>query len=285
MRVLVTGSRGLVGRAVVARLLESGDETRGFDIVDGQDVLDASAMRLAAAECDGIVHLAAVDDPVEADVPPELLPPTQGSPEQVMAVTVLGTWNALEAARAAGHRRVVVMSSVDALGVFQGMRSPDYLPIDEDHPTYPRTPYGLAKRIAERMCEIFTANTGIATVCLRPPGIWTDEIFSVIRRRWREDPRRDRQPFWEFGAFIALPDVAEAVRCAVHHPFAGHAILHLSADDAALAEQSSRAAARTIHPDVPWRGGAEYESQPFRTLLDNQRAKRTLDWHPRVTFR
>ena len=235
MRILVTGHQGVVGRVVAARLQTAGEEVVGLDIVDGQDVLDPACVRDAAARCDQVVHLAALDDPVVGEVPDEFLPPSQGSPDAVMAVTVLGTWNVLEAARMAGHQRVIMMSSVDALGVFQGQRPPDYLPIDNEHPAYPRTPYALAKRTAERLCELFTSTTGIPTLCLRPPGIWTAATFEFIRRRWADDPLNDRRPFWEYGAFIALPDVAEAVHCACHCRLEGHATLLLCADEAALA--------------------------------------------------
>ena len=285
MRVLVTGSRGLVGAAAVARLREDGDDVAEFDIVAGRDVLDPVAVRNAATGCDLILHLAAIDDPVDDALDPELMPTSAGSPESVLAVTVLGTWHVLQAAQSADHQRVVMMSSVDALGIFLGHRPPDYLPIDDNHPTYPRTPYALAKRTAERMCSSFTATTGVATLCLRPPGIWTDATFDFIRRRWAEDPTNDRRPFWEYGAFIALSDVVEALRCAIHNPFSGHVTLLISSDDAALAEQTSREAAQSIHPSVPWRGGPEFETHPYRTLLNNSTAKAVLDWSPQVSFR
>ncbi len=285
MRVLVTGSRGLVGAAAIARLQKDGDDVAEFDLADGQDVLDPIAVQDAATGCDLILHLAAIDDPADDAVDSELLPASVGSPENVLAVTVLGTWHVLRAAQSANHRRVVVMSSVDALGIFLGHRPPDYLPIGNDHPTYPQTPYALAKRTAERMCASFTATTGIATLCLRPPGIWTDATFAMIRRRWAADPLNDRRPFWEYGAFIALSDVVEALRCAIHNPFSGHATLLISSDDAALAEQTSREAAQAIHPSVPWRGGPEFEAHPYTTLLDNSLAKVVLDWSPQVSFR
>ncbi len=177
------------------------------------------------------------------------------------------------------------MSSVDALRIFQGQRLPDYLPIDDDHPTYPSTPYALAKKTAEQMCVNFTERTGVSTLCLRPPGIWSDEIFRIIRKRWRENPLNDRRPFWEYGAFIALTDVAEAVRCAVHNPFRGHATLLIASDDAALAEQTSRQAAMTICPTVRWHGGEEFVNDPFHTLVDNRRARSILHWQPKVRFR
>ncbi len=287
MRVLVTGDKGLVGREVTSWLKDAGDCVCGFDIVDGHDVLDMKSLSVAACDSDVIVHLAAVDDPdpLADELPAELLRKSEATPETVMAVTILGTMNVLEAARTAGHERVVVMSSVDALGIFLGQRAPDYLPIDGNHPTYPRTPYALAKRTAERMCEAFTANTGVSTICLRPPGVWTEEGFQFIRKRWNEHPMNDRRPYWEYGAFIAINDLANAVWCAIHNPFQGHAILHISSDDAALAEQTSAQAAKAIHPTVPWRGGSEFDAEPFRTLLGNEAAKKALDWSPNVRFR
>jgi nucleoside-diphosphate-sugar epimerase len=53
----------------------------GFDRVEGKDLLDLAAIRRAAAGCAAIVHLAA------------LAHDTAGSPEQIMAVNVLGTWH------------------------------------------------------------------------------------------------------------------------------------------------------------------------------------------------
>ena len=285
MKVLVTGDKGIIGKSVCDCLHESGDEPVGFDIVDGNDVLNQDSVIEAAAECDSIVHLAAVDDLISDEVPSEFQPYSQGSPEHVMAVTVLGTSHILEAAKLAGYKRVVFMSSVDALGIFMGQRAPDYLPIDNNHPTYPNTPYSLAKRMAERMCEEFTKRNNISTICLRPPGVWTEEIFDFIRKRWKEDPLNDRKPFWEYGAFIALSDVAEAVRCALYTPFSGHIILNISSDEVALASQTSYEAAREIHPSVRWQGGKEYEINPYRTLLENSVAKSVLNWEPQIKFR
>ena len=95
----------------------------------------------------------------------------------------------------------------------------------------------------------------------------------------------DRRPYWEYGAFIAIGDVAEAVSCAIHNTFSGHAILHICSDECAMSEQTSLEAAQAIHPMAPWRGGPEFDSDPFRTLLDNEVAKRVLGWSPRVRFR
>ncbi|MDZ8240137.1 MAG: NAD-dependent epimerase/dehydratase family protein [Nostoc sp. ChiQUE01a] len=63
------------------------------------------------------------------------------------------------AAAQAKVKRVVFFSSVDALGIFKGERKPDYLPLDDNHPCYPTTPYAVSKRLGEEMCRYFTNST------------------------------------------------------------------------------------------------------------------------------
>ena len=159
MKVLVTGNQGLIGRAVTNRLQAAGDGVVGFDVADGHDILDAAAVARAADGCDAIVHLAA------------LLGRPGETADQIMTVNVTGTWNVLAAARTMGVRRVVNFSSVNALGIFSGNGTPDYLPIDDAHPPRATTPYGISKRLGEEMCRCFTLDTGIATIGLRPPWV------------------------------------------------------------------------------------------------------------------
>ena len=83
MRVLVTGHLGKVGHHVAEDLERTGHRVIGFDIVEGADLLDAAAVNQAAVRCDAIVHLGA------------LAHDTAGTPEQIMAVNVLGTWHVL----------------------------------------------------------------------------------------------------------------------------------------------------------------------------------------------
>ena len=282
MKVLVTGGNGDVGRALTAHLRASGDEVVDYDIADGLDVLDYPALREAAAGCDATAHLAMVHDTVPRG-PFEHR--RQGPPEMVLAVGIVGTLNVLQAAAAAGQNRVVMASSVNALGLFMDQRPPDYLPIDNAHPAYPRMPYSLAKLTSERVCASFTAHTGMTTVCLRLPAVFGEERLRRQRRNAKRWVAR-RRAYWEYGAYIAMGDATELFRCAVHSPFKGHAALLASADDAALgAQQTSREAASTVHPDVPWRGGPEFDRDPFRTLVDNAEAKRLLGWVPKLRFR
>jgi len=144
-----------VGVPVAGFLAGCGYEVAGFDRADGADVLDLAAVRRAARGCTAIVHLAA------------LAHDSAGSPEQIMAVNVLGTWHVLLAAEAAGAGRVICFSSAQVFGIAEGERLPDYFPVDDAHPRRAMRPCGLSKRLAEDLCEGFTAWTGISTVSLR----------------------------------------------------------------------------------------------------------------------
>ena len=163
MRVLVTGSSGLVGRGAVAHLAHAGHEVRLFDLGDGVDLRCQDDVCRAVQGVEGVVHLAAV------------LGMHDESEEDLMEVNLVGTWRLLTNAVRAKVGRFVFMSSLDVLGVMKGGRVPDYLPLDDDHPCYPITPYVISKRLAEVLCEDLHRTSGLETVVLRPPGVWTED--------------------------------------------------------------------------------------------------------------
>ncbi len=165
MRVLVTGGAGFIGSNIVRSLLEVGhapvvldDLSSGFaeNLVPEvpffeADVRDGEAVLGAADGCDVIIHLAAsvgnarsIDDPIKDS-----------------QINVLGTLNVLQAARRHGLRRIVFSSSA---GIFGELKT---LPIAEDHPQDPDSPYGASKLAAEKMCLVFNKLYGMGNVCLR----------------------------------------------------------------------------------------------------------------------
>lgn len=272
MRVLVTGSSGLIGSHVVASLTDHGHDAVGFDVAKGQDILNPDALRSAAEGCEAILHLAACTDHHADD-------------SHIMSVNLLGTWNVLSAAKSSGVGRVVFYSSVNALGVFMGDRPPDYLPVDDDHPCYPSTPYGISKYLAEQMCHRFTDATGIPTVCLRPPGVWAESHYEGISGWRKEKPENEWTPFWEYGAFLDARDAALAGIAALRCPDPGHTTLLLCAADISTSGYTSREIVNKLLPDVPWRGGAEFDQDPYRALIDTRKAQAVLAWAPRYTWR
>lgn len=266
MRVLVLGSSGLVGAAVVDRLRAEAIEVVPFDISAGQDVMDASAVRAAADGCDAIVNAAGGGlRGVE---------PGRGT----ITLNVTGNWNVLEAARAVGARRVVTFSSVNALGVFRGEAKPDYLPIDDDHPIRPPTAYGQAKRLVEELCRCFSETTGIATIVFRPPAVIGPERHALFRARREVDPAAEWTPFWEYGAWIDARDLAHAVLAALRAPGIRHLTGLVCADDT-TSPVPVREVARRLLPDVPWRGPEPVD--PAAVLVRCDRVKQALGWVPR----
>lgn len=165
MKVLVTGGAGFIGSNIVKKLLRLGHEPVVLDDLSSGyrenlipevvffegDVRNADAVNEAARGCERIIHLAAsVGNKRSID-----------HPQQDSEINVLGTLNVLEAARRAGIPRVVFSSSA---GIFGELKT---LPISEDHPTDPDSPYGASKLAAEKMCLVYNKLYGMRNVCLR----------------------------------------------------------------------------------------------------------------------
>ncbi len=271
MRILVTGHRGNVGSVVAGHLAGLGHQIVGFDIADGQDVLDAASLRRAAEGCTAVVHLAA------------LAHDTAGPPEQIMAVNVLGTWHVLLAAQAAGVAHVVHFSSAQVFGTAEGEHLPDYFPLDDAHPRRASRPYGLSKVLSEDLCASFTARSGIATVSLRPVHVWQPDSYQQAELGWQADPGSEWTPYWEFGAFVDVRDVAVAVEGALRARVDGHVRAVLCADDMAASALSLEMATR-LAPEVPVLRPDYYHADPHRALVDCSTARRLLGWQPRYRW-
>jgi nucleoside-diphosphate-sugar epimerase len=262
----------MIGSVIEAELKTTGHEVVGYDRLDGLDILDASSVEKTIRGCEAVVHLASpLGDPGD-------------SPHETMRAIVQGTWNVLLAAEQALVRRVVYMSSVDALGVFQGERKPDYLPLDDNHPCYPATPYAIGKYLAEQMCRYWCARTGISTLCLRPPGVWTPETYHEIQKLRRERPSYEWDPYWEYGAFIDVRDLASASLRGLSCSLAGFACVLVASSDITTSGKTSKELVDFVHPDVEWRGGSEYQTEPYRSLLITDKAEKLLGWKPIHTW-
>jgi nucleoside-diphosphate-sugar epimerase len=271
-RVLVTGQRGLIGPYVVAELERQGHTHVGFDLLDGQDIRDPTALAASMSDCDAVIHLAAADDPLPAEV--------------IVDSIVVGTMNLLSLAVAQGCQRVVMASSVDALGIFMSEAPPDYLPINDEHPARPGTPYGAAKRAAELLAARVATSTDLEVICLRPPGVCDDATMAMIRANRVERASYEWEPIWEYSAWIHVEDLARALvaACMCPRPPGSFACALVAASDVNSDVHSGRDLAAVVHPTVPWRGGDEYNTEPRRSLIDSSAAAELLGWAPRILW-
>jgi len=277
MKVFLTGNRGKIGKVLEADLHSSGYEVVGYDLLDGKDILDVPLLNDSIQSCEAVIHLAALDVTDSGSL-------SNPRPGEIMSVNLQGTWNILTAAGNANIKRMIYMSSVDALGVFGGRGKPDYLPLDDNHPCYPASPYDISKRLAEEMCCFWSAAERVPTICLRPPGVWTPDTYLEIQAARKDRPEYEWSPYWEYGAFIDIRDLSSACTCALTCPFEGFGCFMVAASDVTTSGKNSKELVKAICPDVKWRGGSEYQSNPFLSLIVTDNARRTLRWEPKHTW-
>jgi GDP-4-dehydro-6-deoxy-D-mannose reductase len=155
MRALITGGKGFVGQWLAAHLKDRGDEVAVIDIET--DVADGAAVRRVMADVvpDAIYHLAAMTHVGES----------WDDPSRVLRVNVLGTAEILAAARTlpAGPR-VLIVSSAEVYGVVD----PGQLPLGEDTPTAPASPYAASKLAAEDVALQAWRGYGQPVTVVRP---------------------------------------------------------------------------------------------------------------------
>src|SRR5690242_13595154 len=205
MRILITGSSGHLGEALVRVLSEQEHEVVGLDILKSPhtDIVGSIADRATVHRCmagvDAVVHTATLHKPHVG---------SHGRIEFV-ETNIAGTLNLLEEAVEANVGRFVFTSTTSAFGraLTPGEDQPAAW-ITEDVTPVPRNIYGVTKRAAEDLCEIIARDHGLPVVVLR------------VARFFPEDDDRDEVRAAYDGANVKaneylyrrvdIPDVADA---------------------------------------------------------------------------
>jgi len=185
MKYLVTGGAGFIGSHISQTLLARGETVRILDnfstgkrenievltqqfgrdqleIMEG-DVRDASRVKEAVSGIEIIFHEAAFVS----------VPQSMDEPQNCFDVNLTGTSLLFDAARRAGVRRAVVASSAAVYGESEA------LPLVEETPLMPKSPYAVSKRVNEMYAELFTNSFNFEVVALR--------YFNVYGPRQRPD--------------------------------------------------------------------------------------------------
>ena len=164
MRLLVTGSSGHLGEALVRVLRARGDEVLGLDVLPSPhtsivgSVADRSLVRRAVAGVDAVVHSATLHKPHVGS----------HSRAEFVETNITGTLNLLEEAVEAGVARFIFTSTTSAFG--RALTPAPDAPavwITEEVPPRPRNIYGATKRAAEDLCELVARDHGLPVVILR----------------------------------------------------------------------------------------------------------------------
>ncbi len=107
--------------------------------------------------------------------------------------------------------------------------------------------------------------------------------YSVYTQGVRRAARIGVDP-WEYGCYIHVEDLARATVCALTCTDPGHEVPLVVAEDISSRAMSSKEWAEHVVPHVPWRGGAEYDVDPYRALVDGWCAQRMLGWKPQYRW-
>jgi nucleoside-diphosphate-sugar epimerase len=198
--ILVTGSAGRIGQAVVRELKARGQNIRGFDLAPTPGIKDsvvanisnADAVSQAARGVRAIIHLAAIPD--DADFLTKLLPNN-----------IVGTYTVFEAARLAGVKRLVLASSGQVVW-WQRFTGP--LPIGVDVPPTPRGWYAAGKLFLEGAGRAYAEAHGLSVVAARLG--WCPRNKEHVEELARTD--------WGPDVYLSPRDAGRFFACAVEAP-------------------------------------------------------------------
>jgi UDP-glucose 4-epimerase len=294
VRVLVSGGAGFIGSNLVDRLLDD-----GHDAVVVDDLSRGSRDNLAVASPTGRCELVTLDvtDPrlgdVVRDAAPEVLVHLAAqidvrvsveAPMRDATVNVLGTVNLLEAARRAGARKVVFVSSVAIYG------PPARLPVTEDTPTNPLSPYAVSKLAGELYARQYAQLHGLDVTTL------------VLTNTYgpRQDPHGEagviaifadamlaRRPTTVFGDggntrdYVYVGDVVEALVRACG-PTAAGLRLNIGTGVATTDLQLHRLMAAAVGAVPDARFAPPRQGDLRHMVVDAAAARRELGWAPTV---
>jgi UDP-glucose 4-epimerase len=283
VRVLVTGARGKVGGAAVARLQRDGHEVVATDLgapvhereLPGEapylqvDLTDAGAVYALIHRFDAVVHAAAIPDPVHH------------APHVVFANNVLSGFNVVEACVRADVPRLVNLSSETVPGIIFAERPflPPYLPLDEDTPCAPQDPYGFGKHVIEQWCDAATRRSELSIVSIRPS--WVQHAGNYARNvgPMLREPLTFSPAFW---AYTDNDDLADAIALATTVELTGHEVVYVAQPDNAAGRPLAELVAATL-PD------GEVELRPTEredaSGIDSSKAQRLLGWTPTRSWR
>lgn len=218
MRVLVTGGAGFIGSHIVDRLIARGHSVTVVDNLSAGkrehiplaadfihfDVTDPFlARKLVGRRFDAVIHHAA-----QVSVPRSL-----ADPQFDAQVNLVGTMNVVDFACQARVRRFIFASSAAVYG------NPQTVPVAEDAPTEPLSPYAVSKLAAEEYLRQFVCETEISFVVLRYANVYgprqdvrgeANVICAMMSQMLAGKPLTIHGDGQQTRDFVYVSDVAEA---------------------------------------------------------------------------
>ena len=288
MRILVTGSTGHLGEALMRTLQASHHEAIGVDLKSSPythhvgSITDRSFVKERMQGVEVVMHTATLHKPHMA---------THGR-QDFVDTNITGTLNLLEEAVSAGVTSFVFTSTTSAFG--RALTPPAGAPaawITEEVACLPKNIYGTTKLSAEHLCELFHHKSGLPCIVLRTSRFFPeDDDAKVARQSYNDDNLKVNEFLYRR---VDIEDVVAAHTLAIEKaPVIGFDRYVISATSPFTCDdlhELRRDAASVVRRYAP-RYEDEYERRGWSMIpaIDrvyvNARARAKLGWQPRYDF-
>jgi UDP-glucose 4-epimerase len=289
MKILVTGSSGHLGEALVRTLREKAIEVAGADILPSDftgevgSIADRQFVKRCMAGVDAVLHTATLHKPHVVT----------HSRQSFVDTNITGTLNLLEEAVLAAAKCFIFTSTTSAFG--SALTPPAGAPaawITEEVTPVPRNIYGVTKKAAEDLCELFHRKRGLPCLILRTSRFFPEEDD---RKETREAYADENVKVNEFlYRRVDIADVVSAHLLALEKAQAlgfGRCIVSATTpftpDDLAELREDAPAVLQRRVPEY----AAEYARRGWKMFAGidrvyvNERARKELGWTPRYDFK
>jgi nucleoside-diphosphate-sugar epimerase len=288
MRVLVTGSAGHLGEALVRTLQNMSHEVISLDMMPSPftskvgSIADRNCVRQCVRGVDAILHTATLHKPHVG----------RHSQQDFVDTNITGTLNLLEEAAAAGVASFIFTSTTSVFG--GALTPPAGAPaawVTEDVKPIPRNIYGVTKAAAEDLCKLFHRSHGLACLILRTSRFFPEEDDIPATRVAYDDDNVKVNEF--LYRRVDLQDVVDDHLLELEKaPSIGFGRYIISATTPLHSEDLLQLRANA--PEVVKLRVPDYEEEYARRgwrmfpsvdrVYVNERARRELGWRPRYDF-
>ena len=289
MRILVTGSSGHLGEALVRSLQATPHQVIGLDQKASPftsrvgTITDRDFVRQCVQGVDAIIHAATLHKPHVAT----------HAHQDFVDTNITGTLHLLEEAASTGVESFIFTSTTSAFG--RALTPPPGAPsawVTEDVRPVPKNIYGVTKIAAEELCELFHRRHRLACLILRTSRFFPEiDDDSSVRRDYEDANVKANEYLYRRAD---LQDVVEAHLLALEHASSigfGRYIISATTpfqpeDLAELRVNAPRVVARRVPEyaeEYARRGWKMFPS--IERVYVNERARRELGWQPRYDFR
>lgn len=290
MRVVFTGGSGKAGRHAITVLQNQGHRILNLDkvpsgldvtelmvdLTDSGQVIGAMSQFTDFPELDEGTGVPRYDAVVHFAAMPRVMIGTDGA---CFEANVLSTYNVIEAAVKLGIPKVIFASSETTYGVCfaDGEVKPEYVPIDEEHPTVPHDSYAMSKVCNEVTAKSFQARTGMDIYGLRINNVIEPHEYAEMFPPFMEDAALRRRNIF---AYIDARDLGHMVDCCLKADGLGYQVFNVANEDMSVGISSDEV------KGVFYEGVRQASPMgPDETFYSIKKAKEMIGFAPKHSWR